>query len=315
MSEAAPPNLERRAYLLLLLCAALWGFAFVAQRQGAEHTGAYTFTAVRSLIGAVSLLPLVWFLDRRAGLDADAARAAWRATLWPGLFIGVVLFGGSIFQQLGVEETTAGKAAFVTGLYMVLVPLFGRFLGHRTGLATWVGVGLAVPGLFLLTWTGSGIGVGDLLVLIGTLFWAVHILAVGRESRRVDPIRLSVAQFVVNGVLAALVALVAEPTPFTGLVEAAGALAYAGFVSTGIGFTLQVVSQRHARESVAAMIMSLEAMFGALGGALLLGERLTVPAMVGAALMMVGILVAQRTPRASDPPAVPVPEPPSTAVQ
>ena len=236
----------------------------------------------------------------------------------PGVFIGVMFFGGSILQQLGVERTTAGNAAFVTGLYMVMVPIVGRLFGQRTHAATWVGIGLAVPGLFLLTWTDAGIGPGDLLCLVGAVFWTFHILSVGRESRVNDPLRLSVAQFAVNGALSAVVALFVEPSPFGGLVPAAGAILYAGLISTGIGFTLQVVSQRHAKESVAAMIMSLEAMFGAVGGAVFLSERMTLPALAGAALMMAGILIAQlpsRSQRAAGRPIVPVPEPPSTALR
>lgn len=314
---------ETRAYLLLVLCAAIWGFAFVAQRLGAEYTGAFTFNATRSALGAVALLPLVWFLDRRARRSPDEARQAWRAVARPGLLIGLLFFGGSVLQQLGVERTTAGNAAFVTGLYIVAVPIAGRLYGHRTGAATWVGLALAVPGLALLTWTDAGIGLGDLLCLVGALFWTFHILSVGRESRLVDPLRLAVAQFAVNATVSGAVALAAEPAPFSGLVEAAGAIAFAGLISTGVGFTLQIVSQRDARESVAAMIMSLEAMFGAIGGALFLGERMTGQALAGAGLMMAGILVAQVPSRAlrqreahgDAPRGVPVPEPPSVALR
>ena len=282
-----------RSYLLLVLCSAIWGFAFVAQRMGAEHLGAWSFNAARGLLGALALLPLIWFLDARAGLSPHQKRQEWKAVIGPGAFIGAMFFGGQSLQQLGIEQTTAGNAAFVTGLYMVLVPIAGRLFGHRTGAFTWLGIGLAVPGLFLLTWTGTGIGMGDLLCLIGTGFWTFHILGVGRTAKHVDPIRLSVAQFVVLTSASAAVALVVEPAPFSGLLPAAGAVLFAGVMSTGVGFTLQILGQRHARASVAAMIMSLEAMWGAVGGALLLGERFTGQGMIGAALMLGGILVAQ----------------------
>lgn len=317
---------ETRAYLLLLLCSAIWGFAFVAQRFGAEHLGAYSFNASRGLLGAAALLPLVWFLDRRARLSPTEARDAWRRVALPGVFIGLMFFGGQTLQQLGVEQTTAGNAAFVTGLYMVLVPVAGRLFGQHTTAFTWLGIALAVPGLFLLTWTGTGIGPGDLLVLVGTLFWTFHILGVGRVAPHVDPIRLSVAQFLVMATLSAVVAPFAEPAPFAGLLPALGAVLFAGLLSTGVGFTLQVVGQRHARASVAAMIMSLEAMWGAVGGALFLGERLTPQGLAGAALMMAGILLAQVPPRgarareavlaaAGRSEVIPVPEPPSTALR
>ncbi len=315
-----------RSYLLLLLCSIIWGFAFVAQRLGAEHLGAYSFNAARGFLGAAALLPLVWFLDRRARLSPVEAREAWLRVLKPGVFIGLMFFGGQTLQQLGVEQTTAGNAAFVTGLYMVLVPVAGRFFGQHTGVFTWLGILLAVPGLFLLTWTGTGIGPGDLLVLVGTLFWTFHILGVGRVAAHVDPIRLSVAQFVVMAGLSTIVAPFAEPDPFVGIVPALGAVLFAGLLSTGVGFTLQVVGQRHARASIAAMIMSLESMWGAVGGALFLGERLSLQGLFGAALMMSGILLAQVPTRAerareaalaaSDTPTiVPVPEPPSTALR
>ncbi|HHU38690.1 MAG TPA: DMT family transporter [Propionibacterium sp.] len=287
-----------RSYLLLLLCSIIWGFAFVAQREGAQHLGAFSFNAARGVLGVAALMPLIWFLDRRAGLDGRAGRAAWRGALGPGVFIGLMFFGGQTMQQLGIEQTTAGNAAFVTGLYMVLVPVAGRLLGLPTSLMNWLGIGLAVPGLFLLTWTDAGIGAGDLIVLVGTLFWTFHILGVGRFARRVDPIRLSVVQFVVMTVLSTGTALAVEPEPFGGVIAAGGALLYAGILSTGVGFTLQIVGQRHARASIAAMILSLEALWGAVGGALLLGERLTLAGLVGAALMMAGILLAQVPTRA-----------------
>lgn len=282
-----------RSYLLLVLCSAIWGFAFVAQRMGAEHLGAWSFNAARGLLGALTLLPLIWLLDARAGISPHQKLQEWKAVIGPGAFIGAMFFGGQSLQQLGVEQTTAGNAAFVTGLYMVLVPIAGRLFGHRTGALTWVGIGLAVPGMFLLTWTGTGIGMGDLLCLIGTGFWTFHILGVGRIAKHVDPIRLSVTQFAVLTLASATVALVVEPAPFNGLLPAAGAVLFAGIVSTGVGFTLQILGQRHARASVAAMIMSLEAVWGAVGGALLLGERFTARGMIGAALMLGGILVAQ----------------------
>ncbi|MFT3875546.1 MAG: DMT family transporter [Propioniciclava sp.] len=287
-----------RSYLLLALCSAIWGFAFVAQRMGAEHLGAWSFNASRGLLGALALVPLVWFLDARTGLSAEQRRREWKAVAGPGLFIGAMFFGGQSLQQLGVEQTTAGNAAFVTGLYMVLVPIAGRLFGQRTGGFTWLGIALAVPGLFLLTWTGTGIGAGDLLCLIGTGFWTFHILGIGRFARHVDPIRLSVAQFVVLASASAAVAVVVEPAPFGGLMPALGAVLFAGVMSTGVGFTLQILGQRHARASIAAMIMSLEAMWGAVGGALLLGERLTVPGLIGAGLMLAGILLAQVPTRA-----------------
>lgn len=200
---------------------------------------------------------------------------------------------------------------------MVLVPIAGMLFGHRAGIFTWLGLLLAVPGLFLLTWTGSGMGLGDLLCLVGAGFWTFHILGVGHFAHRVDPLRLSAVQFMVLAAMSAIAAVLFEPTPFAGLPLALGAVLYTGVVSTGIGFTLQIMGQRHARASIAAMIMSLEALWGAVGGALFLGERLTAAGMAGAVLMMAGILVAQLPLRGAgdDGPAPLVPEPPSTALR
>lgn len=312
---------ETRSYLLLLICSTIWGFAFVAQRFGAEHLGAFSFNASRGVLAVFALLPLVAWLDARNSRTREQRRQDWRDVVVPGIVLGTLFFGGQALQQIGIETTTAGNAAFVTGLYMVIVPIVGMFLGQRTTGFTWLGIALAVPGLFLLTWTGAGIAPGDLTVLLGTFFWTAHILSVARFARDLDPIRLSVAQFVVMTAISAVAALVAEPAPFAGLPLAIGSVLFAGLMSTGVGYTLQVVGQKYAKPSIAAMIMSLEAMFGAIGGALILGERLTVQGMVGAALMMVGILVAQIPSRearakeeAGETHLIPASEAPPTAV-
>ena len=315
MTTGAPHR--ARANLLLMLCAAIWGFAFVAQSAGA-HIGAFTFNASRFALGALSLLPVVVWLDRRAGVDAATARRRWREVVVPGLVCGSLLFGGATLQQLGIEQTTAGNAAFVTGLYVVLVPLVGIALGHRAPANTWAGAITAMVGLYLLTITSGALSMnpGDALCLAGTVFWTGHILSVGHFSRRVDVLRLSVAQFSVTSVLSAATALTIEATPFQGVGSAAIPLLYAGIVSVGIAFTLQVVAQRDALASHAAIIMSLEAVFGAIGGALLLGETMTPRGYAGAALMMAGIVWSQLPPRGSrEPDLVPVPEPPSTALR
>lgn len=301
-----------RANLLLLMCAIIWGFAFVAQSAGA-HIGAFTFSATRFAMGAVSLLPLIVWLDRVRGVTDGGRR--WRDSLLPGLACGLFLFAGNALQQIGIESTTAGHSAFVTGLYVVMVPVVGYFLGHRATGATWAGVALAVIGLYLITVTADfSVNPADLITLGGTAFWTAHILTVAHFSPKVDPLRLSVWQFAWTAVISAPFALLVEPRPFLGVVDALGPLLYAGVVSAGVGFTLQVVAQADAIPSHASMIMSLEAMFGALGGFLLLGEIMTGRSIMGAALMMAGILLAQvpsRAERAGVP--APVPEPASTA--
>lgn len=301
-----------RAHLLLLLTAAIWGFAFVAQVSG-NTVGAFTFNAARFALGAASLLPLLAWLDRRSQVTDAAGR--WRAALAPGLLCGGLLFGGASLQQVGLYETTAGNASFVTGLYVVLVPLLGLCFGRRPAARIWVAAALAVIGLYLLT-LGGGVAAahpGDLLCLLGTGFWACHIVAVGTFSRRLDVVRLSVVQFAANALYSAVAAAVIEPGAWRGLPSIAGAVAYAGLGSVGVAYTLQVVAQRDALESHAALLMSLETVFGALGGALLLGERLAPVALAGAVLMLVGIVVSQWEPRRRPTPVVP--EPPSAGVE
>nr|NLI51334.1 DMT family transporter [Propionibacterium sp.] len=304
-----------RANLLLLLCAAIWGFAFVAQVAGA-HVGAFTFNATRFALGAASLLPVVAVLDRRGAVTRAQGTARWRDALAPGALCGVFLATASTLQQKGIESTTAGNAAFVTGLYVVMVPLVGVFLGHRITRTIWLGVSFAVVGLYLLTMTEgiARMNPGDLLCLVSTVFWTSHILAIGRFARRCDPLRLSVVQFAACSAYCAVGALATESTPFTGLHTAVVPLLYAGVVSVGVAYTLQVVGQQDALASHAALIMSLETVFGAVGGALLLGERMAPIGYLGAGLMLVGIVLSQLEPRRRDAHPVPVPEPPSTAL-
>lgn len=319
-TSAPDPALRTRANLLLTLTAAIWGLGFVAQRLGSDHMGAMSFNATRFAIGAVSLLPLIWWFSRRrrvappahaplpeppAGDVVTAPTTAYptRAPLVPGLVAGGVLFAAAGLQQIGIATTTAGKAGFITGLYIVLVPVLGLALGHRATRAIWVGLALAVPGLYLLSVTGAlTIGTGDLLVLLGSFFWAGHILVIDHYIRDVDALQLSATQFGACALLSAGAALALEADPFGGLAPALGAVLYGGLLAVGVAYTLQVVAQRHAKASHAAMLLSLEAVFGALGGWLLLDEVMSARMLLGAALMMAGILISLRGTEASTTP-------------
>ncbi len=284
-----------RANLLLLLTAAIWGSAFVAQRLGAEDTGPASFNAVRNLLGAVALIPAVAGFDRAGRVDRAQRRSRWQAALWPGALAGAVLTGGTLLQQAGLGYTTAGNASFITGLYLVFIPLATLVVPRaRTSNWTWVGAVLAVTGLYLLSIRdGLHINQGDLLVLICSLFWTGHILVIDRVGRRQDPLRLCVVQFATCCMLSALLAPLVDEHPFAGLVGAAAPLAYTAFLSTGVGFTLQVVAQRDAKAAHAAIIMSLETVFGAVSGALWLGERMDLRGIIGCALMLAAVIVAQ----------------------
>lgn len=312
MAATSAPN-RLRGNLLLLTTAIVWGFSFVAQVVGGAHVEAFTFNGTRFGLGALSLLPLIAFLDSRARLGTKERRGAWRAALVPGVGAGLVLFIASWLQQRGMESTTAGNGGFITGLYMVLVPVIGLALGQRTTWSTWVGIALAVTGLYLLSvkegFTMSG---GDALVLGGTLFWAVHILVVDHFANRLDPLRLSVVQFGACSLYNLAVAPVFETHPYGGLPDAVVPILYGGLMSVGVAYTLQVVGQRDALPSHAAMILSLESLFAAVGGAALLGETMSLRGYLGCALMMGGILLSQvggSSETGDAPGTVPVPEP------
>lgn len=310
VSVSPGPDRRTGANLLLVLTAAIWGLGFVAQRLGADHMGALSFNAARFAIGAVSLMPLIWWFaarERRAPLvvpgppagevyDEEPPRVgAARSPLLPGLAAGAVLFTAAALQQLGLASTTAGKASFVTGLYIVLVPVLGLAVGHRATRAIWVGLGIAVPGLYLLSMTEDlTIAAGDLLVLVGAFFWALHILVIDHFVRTVDALRLSAAQFAACALLSAGGALLLEDRPFSGLGPALWAVLYGGLFAVGVAYTLQVVAQRHAKASHAALLLSLESVFGALGGWLLLDEVMSPRMLLGCVLMMTGIVVSLR---------------------
>ena len=317
---------------LLLLTAGIWGFAFVAQRVGMAHVGPFTYTAIRFALGALAVLPLAVARRRaaapRVGTEAgpasgpeemrgaaqgaapDAssgaapgnapgatASAAARPRIHPlpaGLIAGAVLTGGSLFQQVGLVTSTAGKGGFITGLYVVLVPLAGLLWGQRAGWPRWVGAVLAAGGLYLLSVTGAfTIQRGDLLVLIGSLFWAAHVLVVGWLSPRTDVIRLACVQFAVCAVLSGLVTAFVERPTLEDFRAATVPILYGGLLSVGVGLTLQVAAQRRAPPAHAALLLSLESVFAALGGWLLLGERLGPRGLAGCALMFAGMICAQ----------------------
>ncbi|MGD8440971.1 MAG: DMT family transporter [Holophagae bacterium] len=291
-------NDKLRSDLLLLMAAAIWGFAFVAQRMGMEHLGPFTFNTFRFLMGAAVLVPIVSWWGR------SGRAAPWPIDLRRGAILGLVLFGGASLQQWGVVYTTAGKAGFITGLYVVLVPILGLFIGQRTKGRTWVGAVLAVVGLYLLTMTDHLVmSLGDTLVLAGALFWAMHVLLIGRWAPHTDPVRLAALQFLVCGVISGAVGLPLEQPTLEAVADTAGPLLYAGLASTGIAFTLQVVAQRHAPPAHAAIILSLEAAFAVLGGWLLLGEILSVRGLIGCVLMLSGMILSQLEPRRRRPPA------------
>jgi drug/metabolite transporter (DMT)-like permease len=290
---AAPGRAGPRAVndSLLLLTAAIWGFAFVAQRAGMERLGPFAFNALRFALGTLALVPPI-LARRSAGVRGPAG------LLRAGLPVGIALFAGASLQQIGLVSTTAGKAGFITGLYVVLVPLLGLLRSQRPGALRWVAVLVALLGLYLLSVTErASIEPGDLLVLAGAFFWALHVQLVGHAAARTDPIELAATQFGICAASSALVSLAAERTSVAAVRGTAVPLLYAGLLSVGVAYTLQVIAQRRAHPTHAAILLSLEGAFAALGGALLLGERLAPRELAGCALMFAAMLLSQIAPR------------------
>ena len=280
-----------QANLILLITALIWGFGFVAQRMGMDHLGPYAFNVCRFLVGALSLLPLLFFLRKNGSTSSDFNRSFWKFSI----FAGFALFGGATLQQVGIQYTTVGKAGFITGLYVVIVPILGLCLRQKIGRWTVIGCLLAVLGLYFLSIKQDfSIGWGETLVLIGAFFWAVHVQVIGAANKRnLSPIKLALVQYLVCAALNLLLSLLFETFLFDQVILASGAILYAGIVSVGIAFTLQVIAQKKIDPSRAAIILNLEAVFAVLAGWLFFTELLTIKEWLGCSLMFLGMILSQ----------------------
>ncbi len=290
MSKAVSSRGERiRADLILLVVAVVWGSAFVAQRMGMEQVGPFAFNAARFALGGLVLLPVYIVETRFLGKNLVSG------DLRGGVLLGLLLFGGASAQQVGLVHTDAGRAGFITGLYVVIVPLMLALVWReRVGWGGWLGAGLAVAGLFLLSVQAEfRLSPGDGWVLVSAFLWASHVIAIGRITPGRDPLRLALVQYFVCALLSLLAALVVERWRWDGLLLAGPAILYTGILSAGLGYTAQVVAQRRTTPGRAAIILSMEAVFAALFGNLLLGERLTPQQLLGCGLMLAGMLLAQ----------------------
>jgi drug/metabolite transporter (DMT)-like permease len=279
------------ADITLLVVALVWGSAFVAQRFAAQEIGVFLFNGLRFLIGAIVLLPFIWVGVLQ---NNEVGKIKSKDIPWIAL-AGFLLFGGAAFQQAGMIYTTAGNAGFITGLYVVLIPLFmGLIWKQKLRSVIWLAALLSVLGLFLLSTGGKmQLNPGDLLELIGAGFWAFHVILIGRLVKRMEVLRLAVGQYLVCGLLSLSVGLLFEVNTLPDLVNSLWALLYTGVLSVGLGYTLQVVGQRVAPAPDAAIILSLEAVFAALCGWIFLGENLSWIQMLGCGTMLTGMLLAQ----------------------
>ncbi len=297
--------MKTKNVILLVLTAFIWGTAFVAQSVGMDYLEPFTFNGVRSLIGGIALLPCIWFLGRMNGkaVSADEDGRMEEGKLSPadrkelalgGIACGLLLFCATSLQQIGIQYTTAGKAGFITAFYIVIVPVLGIFLGKRIGWKVWLAVAAALAGLYFLCITDKfTVGKGDVLIFVCAVVFSVHILVIDYFSPRVDGVKMSCIQFLVCGIMS-LPFMFAFETPKAGaMLEGWMPLLYAGVLSCGVAYTLQIIGQKNMNPAVASLILSLESCFSVLAGWAVLGERLSVRETAGCVLMFTAIILAQ----------------------
>ena len=293
---------KTRNTFLLILTAFIWGVAFVAQSVGNAYVGPWTFTASRSVIGALFLIPCIAFLDKlkskeAATSDNAAAKDEQKNTktlIIGGICCGTALAIASMLQQYGIAYTTVGKAGFITALYIIIVPILGIFFKRNPGLRVWISVLLAVAGLYFLCMTDSlSLGKGDLLVMLCALVFSFHILIIDHFSPMVDGVRMACIQFAVVAVICGIPALIFEQPSLSSILDAWAPILYAGMLSSGVGYTLQIVAQKNYDPTVASLIMSLESVFSVLAGWVILGQSLTPRELFGCALMFGAIILVQ----------------------
>ena len=295
--------------LLLLLAAMIWGAAFVSQKAGMDYVGPLTYNGVRSILGVLVLLPVIPLLDRlRAGHGGSFRKGSRRDILLGGVLCGVALFIGSSLQQLGIAlqdpATNVGKAGFITACYTVIVPVLGIFLKKRSPLLVWAGVGVAVVGFFMLclmdglmAGTGLGLGVSDLLLLLCAVAFSVHILIIDHFSPLADGVRLSCIQFFVCGILCLPFMFLTERPAAGDILACWLPIGYAGVMSCGVAYTLQVVAQKGVHPAVASLILSLESVFSVLAGyALMPGSTLSAWELAGCVLVFGAVVLVQLAP-------------------
>ena len=275
--------------LLLLLTATIWGSAFVAQSVGMEHVGPFTFTFSRSIIGGIVLLPCILLLGKWK--KRFATKIEWIG----GICCGIALCVASNFQQVGMQYTTVGKAGFITALYVVLVPIFGIFMKKRVSLLIWGCVAVSVAGLYLLCMPAGAfvLAFGDLLVLLCAVLFSVHILVIDHFSPKGDGVVISCIQFFTCGILSAIPMLFFENPSVGSILDAKWSILYAGVLSSGVAYTLQVVAQKNVNPTVASLIMCLESVVAVLAGWMILGQGMSSREIWGCLLMFAAIVVAQ----------------------
>jgi len=289
----------------LLICSFVWGVAFVAQSVGMEHVGPWTFVCTRYIIGAIVLIPVIMFFDKYDAKRAEVAvskeekRIIWKNTVIGGICCGVFLTFASLTQQYGICETTVGKSGFITALYIIFVPFLSIFIKKKIGLNAWISAIIACAGFYFLSIKGESgmmINRGDVFLLICAVLFSMQILAVDIFVDKVNPIAMSSVQFAVSGVIGGIGMILFETPTWESIQAATLPILYAGVMSSGVAFTLQIVGQRNLPPTIASLLMSLESVFSALAGWVILGESLSNIEILGCTLVFAGVVIAQITP-------------------
>ena len=277
----------------LLLATFIWGTTFIAQSVGMDHIGPFTFQAIRCFLAVIGLIPVIALFDKKEGKNC---KEAWQdPKLWrAGLFCGIPLFLACNLQQVGIVYTSAGKAAFLTAMYIVLVPVLGLLLGRKITFMVPISVGIAVAGLYFLSFVGvEKINMGDILLLGSALMFAVQIQAVDKFASAVDPLRLNCIQALVCAVGSAIIAVFLEDVTVPSVLSCWFPLCYAGFLSMGLAYSMQILGQKHLEPTAASLIMSLESVFAVLAGWILLNETMAPQEAFGCVLMFVAVILSQ----------------------
>lgn len=285
-----------KSSLILLLTATIWGVAFVAQSVGMEYIGPFTFNAIRCVLGGLVLIPVILLLNRKKEAGAETGTKENKRILWTGgIACGVILCIASNLQQFGIMEASVGKSGFFTALYIVMIPVIGIFIGKRPGIKLWFCVALAVVGMYLLCMKEGSFTIerADIMLLLCALVFSFHILVVDYFSPKVDGVKMSCIQFFVCGVLSAVGMLFTETPDISNIQAAWLPLLYAGLLSCGVGYTLQIVGQKGINPVIASLIMSLESVISALAGWVILGQVLLPKEILGCVLMFVAIIITQ----------------------
>lgn len=279
--------------ILLVLTALIWGCAFVAQSVGMDYVGPFTFNMARFLIGAIVLLPVIWFMDRQRKTGAEKG-AGQKTLIIGGICCGIALAVASTLQQWGILFTTVGKAGFITAMYIVIVPLLGVFIGKKVRPLIIGCVAIAVVGFYFLCMTESlRLGLGDFLVLLCAIAFSIHILVIDHFSPKVDGVKMSAIQFLTAAIISAVPTLLWEQPVFTEILQAWQPVLYAGVMSCGVAYTLQIIAQKNADPTVASLLLSLESVFSVLAGWVLLGQGLSLKELFGCVLIFCAIILAQ----------------------